>query len=108
MFKPKTLISRFYRKSSDEWFEYSRGTRTTPQRGLCDFWVMSQNPKSVSFMLRVLQTLEDTASVGVSKPDDLWFKLAGHATAANRSSYSIFLLGSVKSLFKFSKKFETQ
>jgi len=80
--------------------EYSSGERirTTPQRGLCDLRVMSNAPESVPFVRRVLQTLALAAGAGVSKPDDLWFKLAGHAAVVNRFSNSSFFHGSVKYL----------
>src|SRR5574340_1642072 len=54
--------------SSGEWI------RTT------DLRVMSQNPESVPFVRRALQ---------ISRPDELWSTLAGHAAVANRYSYSI-------------------
>ena len=41
---------------------------------------MSQNPESVPFVRRALQ---------ISRPDELWSMLAGHAAVANRYSYSI-------------------
>lgn len=41
---------------------------------------MSQNPESVPFVRRALQ---------ISRPDELWSRLAGHAAVANRYSYSI-------------------
>ncbi len=41
---------------------------------------MSQNPESVPFVRRALQ---------ISRPDELWSTLAGHAAVANRYSYSI-------------------
>jgi len=44
------------------------------------FQVMSQNPESVPFVRRALQ---------ISRPDELWSTLAGHAAIANRYSYSI-------------------
>jgi hypothetical protein len=81
------------------WFAFSSGEwiRTTPQRGLCDLRVMSQNPESVphrpsplGFVRRVLQTLASAASAGVNQTDERWFLLAGHAAAANRCSYSIY------------------
>ena len=58
------------------WFDFSSGEwiRTT------DLRVMSQNPESVPFVRRALQ---------ISRPDELWSTLAGHATVANRYSYSI-------------------
>jgi hypothetical protein len=43
---------------------------------------MSQNPESVPFVRRALQ---------ISRPDELWSMLAGHAAVANRCSYSICL-----------------
>ena len=70
MFKPKTTISGGFLKGSGEWI------RTT------DLRVMSQNPESVPFVRRALQ---------ISRPDELWSTLAGHATVANRCSYSICL-----------------
>ena len=45
-----------------------------------DLRVMSQNPESVPFVRRALQ---------ISRPDELWSTLAGHAAVANRYSYSI-------------------
>jgi hypothetical protein len=42
---------------------------------------MSEKPESVPFIRRVLQ---------ISQPDELWFKLARHATIGDRYSYSIF------------------
>ena len=54
--------------SSGEWI------RTT------DLRVMSQNPESVPFVRRALQ---------ISRPDELWSMLAGHAAVANRCAYSI-------------------
>ena len=68
MFKPKTTISGRLENSSGGWI------RTNGLR------VMSQNPESVSFVRRALQ---------ISRPDELWSTLAGHATVANRCSYSI-------------------
>jgi len=58
------------------WFDFSSGEwiRTT------DLRVMSQNPESVPFVRRALQ---------ISRPDELWSTLAGHAAVANRYSYSI-------------------
>jgi hypothetical protein len=58
------------------WFLLSSGEpiRTT------DLRVMSQNPESVPFVRRALQ---------ISRPDELWSMLAGHAAVANRYSYSI-------------------
>jgi len=38
------------------------------------FQVMSQNPESVSFVRWALQ---------ISRPDELWSTLAGHASVAN-------------------------
>ena len=60
------------------WFDFSSGEwiRTT------DLRVMSQNPESVPFVRRALQ---------ISRPDELWYTLAGHAAVANRCSYSICL-----------------
>ena len=62
------------------WFSLSSGEwiRTT------DLRVMSQNPESVPFVRRALQ---------IRKPDERWFKLAGHATVVNRYSYSSFFMG---------------
>ncbi len=68
MFKPKTTIAGRLENSSGEWI------RTT------DLRVMSQNPESVPFVRRALQ---------ISRPDELWSMLAGHAAVANRYSYSI-------------------
>ena len=68
MVKPKTTISGRLGNSSGEWI------RTT------DLRVMSQNPESVPFVRRALQ---------ISRPDELWSMLAGHAAVANRYSYSI-------------------
>lgn len=58
------------------WFDFSSGEwiRTT------DLRVMSQNPESVPFVRRALQ---------ISRPDERWSTLAGHAAVANRYSYSI-------------------
>ena len=70
MFKPKTTIPGRLGNSSGEWI------RTT------DLRVMSQNPESVPFVRRALQ---------ISRPDELWSTLAGHAAVANRCSYSICL-----------------
>ncbi|MCE5209401.1 MAG: hypothetical protein LLG42_13950 [Chloroflexi bacterium] len=81
MFKPKTTISAIsaspnrgrerdgrLENSSGEWI------RTT------DLRVMSKDPESVPFVRRALQ---------ISRPDELWPMLAGHAAVANRYSYSI-------------------
>src|SRR5690606_26123611 len=66
--KPKTTTAGRLGNSSGEWI------RTT------DLRVMSQNPESVPFVRRALQ---------ISRPDELWSTLAGHAAVANRYSYSI-------------------
>jgi len=69
MFKPKTTISgRLENSSGAQWI------RTE------DLRVMSQNPESVPFVRRALQ---------ISRPDELWSTLAGHASVVNRCSYSI-------------------
>lgn len=47
--------------------------RTTDPR------VISQNPESVPFVRRALQTLVPAPSAGVSRPDEHWSMLAGHA-----------------------------
>jgi len=65
--KPEYIVLWFL-PSSGEWI------RTT------DLRVMSQNPESVPFVRRALQ---------ISRPDELWSMLAGHAAVANRYSYSI-------------------
>jgi len=39
---------------------------------------MSKNPESVLFVRRAMQ---------ISKPDDLWFKLAGHAAMVKQYAY---------------------
>ena len=65
--KPEYIVLWFL-PSSGEWI------RTT------DLRVMSQNPESVPFVRRALQ---------ISRPDELWSTLAGHAAVANRYSYSI-------------------
>jgi len=77
MFKPKTTISGRLENSSGEWI------RTT------DLRVMSQNPESVPFVRRVLQTLALAASAGVSQTDERWFLLARHAAIVDQYSYSI-------------------
>ena len=58
------------------WFDFSSGERIRTT----DLRVMSQNPESVPFVWRALQ---------ISRPDELWSTLAGHAAVANRYSYSI-------------------
>ena len=68
MFKPKTTITGRLENSS------GGAIRTH------DLRVMSQNPESVPFVRRALQ---------ISRPDELWSTLAGHAAVANRYSYSI-------------------
>jgi hypothetical protein len=58
---------------------------------------MSQNPESVPFVRQALQTLAPPARAGVSRPDERWSTLAGHAAVpqrddrANRCFYSICL-----------------
>jgi len=55
---------------------------------------MNQNPESVPFVWQALQTLAPPARAGVSRPDERWRTLAGHAAAlqgdvsANRFSFS--------------------
>ena len=88
MFKPKTPISGRLDNSSGEWI------RTT------DLRVMSQNPESVPFVRQALQ---------ISRPDELWSTLAGHAAVADRCSYSIcftwvrqvFFIDFLKQYFQF-------
>ena len=60
------------------WFLLNSGERIRTT----DLRVMSQNPESVPFVRRALQ---------ISRPDELWYTLAGHAAVANRCSYSICL-----------------
>jgi hypothetical protein len=79
MFKPKTTISGRLENSSGERIRTS-GLRVTPYHIRCG---MSQNPESVPFVRRALQT---------SRPDELWSTFAGHAAVANRYSYSICLM----------------
>jgi hypothetical protein len=55
---------------------------------------MNQNPESVLCARQALQTLAPPARAGVSRPDERWRTLAGHAAAlqgdvsANRFSFS--------------------
>ncbi len=78
MFKPKTPISAIFaspkgsverdgrlRNSSGEWICLP----LRPVEGTTGSCAMSQNPESVPFVRRALQTLAPAASAGVSRPD---------------------------------------
>ena len=92
MFKPKTTITGRLENSSGEWIIPRWYSNHSTKNGLSavyssgewirttDLRVMSQNPESVPFVRRALQ---------ISRPDELWSTLAGHAAVANRYSYSI-------------------
>ena len=76
MFKPKTPQKGRLENSSGERIRL----HWLPGQGTTDLRVVSQNPESVPFVRRALQ---------ISRPDELWYTLAWHATVANRCSYSI-------------------
>ena len=80
--KRKTRASRSIPLGTGLWFDFSSGEWTVCPLGIrtTDLRVMSQNPESVPFVRRALQ---------ISRPDELWSTLAGHAAVANRCSYSI-------------------
>ncbi len=46
-------------------------------------------PEGQGFVRRALQTLARAASAGVSRPDELWFTLAGHAAVPQGDDITI-------------------